>query len=125
MTGIYDARGGPGTIEECRALIEGQIGYDPARVHYHAGWFQETLPLAVSKLDRLAILRLDADWYASTKICLETLYPLVVPGGVVIVDDYGAYDGCRQAVDEFLARTGVHPFLNHVDAECVYWFRES
>ena len=125
IQGIYSDRGGHGTLEECRSLIETRIGYDPARVHYHAGWFQDSLPTAAPVLGPIAILRIDADWYASTKVCLDALYSLVSPGGAVIVDDYGAYDGCRLAVDEFLSAHRVRVFLNHVDTECIYWFRET
>ena len=68
-------------------------------------------------------MRLDGDWYASTKVCLDNLYQLVIPGGVIIVDDYGAYDGCRIAVDEFIKENRITPFINFVDNECIYWVK--
>lgn len=71
----------------------------------------------------IAILRLDGDWYASTQICLEHLYDLVVPSGFVIVDDYGTYDGCRKAVDEFIAARGLTIHLEPVDSECHCWIK--
>lgn len=123
LTGVYDAFGGPGTLEENRTLLEQVIGYDPDRVHYHVGWFQDTLPEEAAAVGPIAVLRLDGDWYASTKVCLEHLYDQVVPGGVVIIDDYATYDGCRKAVDEFIALRGLKVFLAHVDPDCRYWIK--
>lgn len=64
------------------------------------GWFSETLPKIQ---EPIAILRLDADWYASTRTCLENLFNQVVPGGLIIVDDYYVWEGCSRAVHEFLS----------------------
>lgn len=66
------------------------------------------------------MLRPDGDWYASTKVCFEHLHDLVEPGGFVIVDNYGAYEGCRRAVDEFLQARGLRTFLHRVDSVCHY-----
>lgn len=123
LQGFYDAFGGPGTLEENVALLEQAIGYDARRIHYHEGWFQDTLPRDAAAVGPIAILRLDGDWYASTKVCLEHLYEQVVPSGVVIVDDYGTYDGCRKAVDEFIRGRGLQVRLEQVDAECRYWVK--
>jgi hypothetical protein len=65
---------------------------------YHKGWFEDTVPKYEGKI---ALLRLDGDLYSSTKVCLEHLYPKLVKGGYLIIDDY-ALKGCRQAVDECL-----------------------
>lgn len=67
---------------------------------YHEGWFQDTLP-RLSDFPPIALLRLDGDLYESTMVCLRYLYPLVVTGGIVIIDDY-ALAGCRKAVHEYL-----------------------
>jgi hypothetical protein len=120
LKGVYDHRGGPGTVEENRRLLEHTIGYDPAHIHFHKGWFQDTLPEQHKDVGRIAILRIDADWYASTKICLDYLFGKVVSGGFVIIDDYGAYDGCRKAVDEFVESTGKPLFLNYVNKDIRY-----
>ena len=68
------------------------------------GWFSETVPSFAKDRSSLqiAILRLDGDWYDSTKVCLDNLYSMVVPGGIVIIDDYYAWQGCKKATDEFL-----------------------
>lgn len=52
--------------------------------------------------NKIALLRLDTDWYESTKVELETFYPRVQSGGIIIIDDYGHWQGCRKAVDQFL-----------------------
>ncbi len=57
--------------------------------------------LRTKRPDRIAILRLDTDWYESTKAELQHLYPLLSPGGILIVDDYGAWLGARKATDEY------------------------
>ena len=117
LAGIYANRGGPGHSGEVRRFLEEEIGYDREAMHLHVGWFQDTLPDAVSVIDKIAILRLDADWYYSTKVCLDALFSKVVPGGFVVVDDYGAYEGCRRAVDEFIARLDKPRFLHNVNGE--------
>jgi len=120
LKGIYDQFGGHGTIHACRTLLEKTIRYDGSHIHYHQGWFQETLPLQSGAIKHIAILRLDGDWYASTKVCLDHLFEKVVPGGFVIIDDYGTYDGCRKAVGEFLAKLERPLFLNVVNSEIRY-----
>lgn len=123
VTGFYDAMGGAGTLDGNKELLEKTVGYPAEFLHYHIGWFQDTLPKDAPAMGPIAVLRLDGDWYASTKVCLEHLYDKVVLGGFVIVDDYGAYEGCRKAVDEFLAARRLAPYLHHVDAETRYWIK--
>lgn len=122
VKGFYDAVGGHGTLVDCKTLIEHQIGYPSSQVHYHVGWFQNTVPQA-HDIGPIALLRLDGDWYASTKVCLDHLYDRVVPGGFVILDDYGTYDGCRKATDEFFAARGIVPYLHRVDSGCFYFVK--
>ena len=72
-------------------------------VHIVAGWFEATVPhLRIP--DGIALLRLDGDWYESTMTCLQHLYRLVNPGGVIVVDDYHTWDGCTRAVHDYLSR---------------------
>ena len=124
VKGVYDSHGGPGTVEVVRELLEVKIGYDKRFLHYHKGWFQETLPDVAREISKIAILRLDADLYASTKICLDYLYEKVVSGGFVIIDDYGTYEGCKKAIDEFREKQGIRSFLNYVNQDCRYWIKE-
>lgn len=123
VEGFYDEDGGAGTLEGNKNILEKLVGYDPKFLHYHVGWFQDTLPRAAAEIREIAILRLDGDWYASTKVCLEHLYDKVVEGGFVIIDDYGAYEGCRKAVDEFRRDLRITAYLHHIDSESRYWIK--
>lgn len=125
LVGAYDSVGGHGTVDACRDLIETRIGYPTSLVHYHVGWFQHTVASAAPAIGPIAILRLDGDWYSSTKVCLQHLYHQVVAGGFVIVDDYGTYEGCRKAVDEFTAERSIRGYLHRVDAACHYFHKTA
>lgn len=92
------------TVEEVRANVY-RSGYPEDRFHFVEGDVLKTLPNADHA--RIAVLRLDTDWYESTRHELECLYDRVVVGGVLIIDDYGRWRGCRKAVDEFFARLGA------------------
>jgi hypothetical protein len=74
---------------------------------------EDTLPATAP--ERVALLRLDTDWYTSTKHELEQLYPRLVDGGVLLIDDYGHYEGARRAVDEYFSATGEAILLNRID----------
>ena len=63
----------------------------------------------------IALLRLDTDWYESTKHELEHLYPLLVSGGVIIIDDYGHWKGAKKAVDEYIKDNNLPLLLNRID----------
>lgn len=101
--------------EEALALIVDRIGYPESSVHIHKGWFTDTLPRGRGAVGPIALLRVDGDWYESTRVVLELLYGQVVAGGVVVIDDYGHFEGCRRATDEFLAQHAPHTYLHHID----------
>jgi hypothetical protein len=113
-----------GALDACRDLLERGIGYPRERIAYHQGLFQDTLPAAAPSLGRIAVLRIDCDWYEQVRLCLDALYPLVSPGGVVVFDDYGYCEGARKAVDEYLGRAASPPFLHFVDYSCRYLIKE-
>ncbi|WP_295078403.1 TylF/MycF/NovP-related O-methyltransferase [Tabrizicola sp.] len=123
LSGVYDHIGGPGDAEAVQKFVAEELGYGTDFTRIHKGWFEDTVPIVT--IGPIAILRLDGDWYASTKLCLDHLYDAVVPGGFVIVDDYGTYEGCRKAVDEFLAMQPEQPFLNYVTADVRYWIKPA
>lgn len=108
-------------VEEVERLLFTTLGLDRSRVIVRKGWFHETLPAARPEIGPIAVLRLDGDWYESTKACLEALYGSVVPGGWVILDDYGTWEGCRRAADGFLAARGEAPELRWIDASGAWW----
>jgi hypothetical protein len=91
------------TLDDVRTAMD-EIGYPAERIHYHRGMVEETIPGDAP--ERISVLRLDTDWYESTRHELEHLYDRLSPGGVLIIDDYGGWEGSRKATEEFLASTG-------------------
>lgn len=87
--------------------------YNPSKIHYLKGKVEETLP--DDNIKEICLLRLDTDWYESTKHELETLYNKLVVGGVLIIDDYGHWLGAKKAVDEFFKKRKINMFLNRID----------
>ena len=99
-----------------RAAVEGHLrstGYPVDRIRFIEGDVQTTIP--AHGPEQIALLRLDTDWYASTRHELQHLYPRLATGGVLIVDDYGYWRGARQATDEFLASLPERPLLHRID----------
>jgi O-methyltransferase len=88
-------------------------GYPPDRIHFVVGRVEDTLPDQAP--DRLALLRLDTDWYESTRHEMHHLYPRLSPGGVLIIDDYGHWEGSRRAVDEYFEAHPPRPLLCRSD----------
>ena len=87
--------------------------YPPERIHFVKGMVERTIPENAPK--SIAILRLDTDWYSSTKHEMEHLYPLLSPNGVLIIDDYGHFKGAREAIDEYFKTKGLTVLLNRID----------
>jgi O-methyltransferase len=100
------------TVETVRERIE-PLGYPSERLHFVKGMVEDTIPGVAP--DKIAILRLDTDFYSSTKHELEHLYPRLMPGGILIIDDYGAIPGARLAADEYAAEHALGWFLHRVD----------
>jgi len=96
-------------------------GADLSRVRIVPGLFQDTFPAA--RIPQIALLNLDADWYESVKLCLEIFYDSIVPGGFISLDDYGAWPGCRLAVDEFFRARALSFPLHPVD-HTARWFQK-
>lgn len=99
-------------LDDVRANMA-STGYPAEQIVYVPGKVEETIPAAAP--GQIALLRLDTDWYVSTRHELEHLFPRIAPGGVLIVDDYGHWRGARQALDEYLAAQGVQLLLNRID----------
>ena len=99
-------------VGEVRALLRSS-GYPPGRIHLVEGPVERTLPAAAP--DEIALLRLDTDWYSSTRHELEHLGPRVSSGGILIVDDYGHWQGARRAVDEYIEGLARPLYLSRVD----------
>lgn len=100
-------------LETVEAVLA-TTAYPTERLHLVKGDVRDTVPATASSIGHIAVLRLDTDWYESTKVEIEYLYDLLVPGGVMIIDDYGRWEGQRQAVDAFFTARGFHPFLHRI-----------
>jgi len=100
------------TLDEVQKNIA-STGYPAARIKYIKGMVEDSIPATLP--GKIALLRLDTDFYESTLHELEHLFPLLVKGGVLIIDDYGHWQGARKAVDEYIAENKVKILLNRID----------
>jgi hypothetical protein len=100
------------SLDQVREAVS-TVGYPEERIHFVQGPVEETLP--ESAPEEISLLRLDTDWYSSTKHALVHLYPRLARGGVLIIDDYGYWQGARQAVDEYVEENNVTLLLNRID----------
>ena len=91
-------------------------------IHLIKGKVEETLLSEKNLPKKISILRLDTDWYSSTKIELEILYPRLVEGGILIIDDYGHWEGSKKAVDEYFNKK---KWLHSVDYTCRYLIKSK
>ena len=90
------------------------LGYPKDKLHFVKGLVEETIPGTIP--DSISLLRLDTDFYSSTSHELKHMYERLAPKGLLIIDDYGAFAGARQATDEFFEELGQRPYLARVDA---------
>jgi O-methyltransferase len=106
----YKCEGAP--LEEVKKVLYA-TGYPKEKLHFVAGKVEETLPGGAP--ETISLLRLDTDWYASTKHELVHLFPRLARGGVIIIDDYGHWRGLQQACDEYFAEKSIPILLNRID----------
>ncbi len=99
-------------LEEVRANLA-STNYPADRMRFIIGKIEDTIPREAP--DKIALLRLDTDWYESTRHELIHLYPKLSVGGVLIIDDYGHWEGARKAVDEYIGDNGLRILLNRID----------
>jgi hypothetical protein len=99
-------------LEEVQQNLS-QTKYPTENIIYVQGKVEETIPETLP--NKIALLRLDTDWYESTKHELVHLFPKLVQGGVLIIDDYGHWQGCRKAVDEYFEQNNISILLNRID----------
>lgn len=109
--------------EEVSNLIFDKCRLPKEHVKIVKGWFQDTLPVARKDIGAIAVLRLDGDWYESTKCCLENLYDSVSQAGFVIIDDYATCYGAERAVTEFMLARRIEVELIP-DGRGGVWFRK-
>jgi O-methyltransferase len=101
-----------GTVEEVKTNLR-LTGYPEHQMHFIVGDVLRTIPAQLPS--SIAVLRLDTDWYKSTLHELQHLYNLVVPHGVLIIDDYGWCRGARQATDEFFRSRSFKPMMHRIE----------
>ncbi len=99
-------------LDEVQRVLAG-TGYPVERMRFVQGLVEETIPDAAPA--EIALCRLDTDWYESTRHEMEHLFPRIVPGGILLVDDYGHFMGAKKAVDEYFAAHGPEVLLNRID----------
>ncbi|CAN5740596.1 hypothetical protein BH11PSE8_BH11PSE8_17870 [soil metagenome] len=107
-TGVWCEAG----LDDVQANLR-STGYPRQQIHFVQGKVEDTIPGMLPSA--IALLRLDTDWYESTRHELTHLYPLLARHGVLIIDDYGHWQGARQAVDEYFAASALPVFLHRVD----------
>ncbi|PCI42140.1 MAG: macrocin O-methyltransferase [Rhodospirillaceae bacterium] len=124
MQEFLDKRTGEETSDWCMASLEDvqanltTLGLNIDDFHFVKGMVEDTIP-SQSPKGEIAILRLDTDWYKSTKHEMDHLFPQLVSGGVLIIDDYGDWEGARQAVDEYLDLHNIRMLLTRVNGSVV------
>ena len=104
-------------LEEVRANLL-MTGYPEARLHFVKGMVEQTLATAAPE-GAIALLRLDTDWYSSTRAELDHLFPKLVRGGIMIIDDYFRWTGARKAVDDYVTEHNVPIFWARIDDAAV------
>jgi O-methyltransferase len=119
-----------GTFMSTRGTFESNLwrfAVNRTRLRVVEGWFSQTLPTSGMRRRGLSFIRADGDLYMSTRDALRALYPLLRPGGVIYIDDYGSFGGCGKAVDEFRDEHNISSPLheiwedNHSFFEAVWW----
>ena len=105
------------SLNDVKNNISSNTSYDCTKIRYIKGDIRQTLKDKNNLPEKISLLRLDTDFYDSTKIELEVLYPLMSKNSILIIDDYGHWQGCRDAVTEFFKDKPID--LQHIDYTCV------
>jgi O-methyltransferase len=100
------------SLDDVRANML-STGYPEEKIHFIKGKVEDTIPRNIPS--SLSLLRLDTDWYESTKHELKHLYPILDTKGILIIDDYGHWQGARKAIDEYFEELGSHIYLHRID----------
>lgn len=97
------------------------VNFPLDKVIIKEGWFEQTFEDPTP--EKICFLHIDADWYASVSLCLETFYDSVSPGGVILLDDFGYWEGCREAFYDFCASKGIKPVLERAGSSQAFWIK--
>lgn len=107
--------------EEKVTDILAQCGVPKDSTVIRKGWFEDTFKQALP--EQVALLHIDADWHSSVTLCLDTFYDRVVPGGGIVLDDFGYWEGCREAFYDFCSRRGIKPLLERGGIYQAHWIK--
>lgn len=102
-----------GQLDEVKHLMFNKNDFPRDKIEFVKGWFENTVQEVGQKIEKIAVLRIDGDWYESTKCSLDGLYDRVVSQGHVIIDDYQSCYGCRRAVNEFIQKRNLKPDIKY------------
>ncbi len=111
-----------GPRQDLEEVVFNIAGYPKSETEIVAGWFQDTVPDYAPRIGPIAILRLDGDLYDSIKVCLENLYPMLIDGGFLVIDDW-CLSGAREAVTEYFAKQPNHPYMCYADGTVRYFIK--
>ncbi|MFO0886577.1 MAG: TylF/MycF/NovP-related O-methyltransferase [Pirellulales bacterium] len=109
-----------GNVPDTEAALK-VAGLHPDFYTIKKGWFEDTLKEPHAQ--KVALLHCDADFYEPVKLVLETFYPLIPEGGIIVLDDFGSWEGCREAFYDFCQKFGEKPLLERVDRDQAWWVK--
>ena len=109
-----------GTVERLHEILA-HINVPKHHINVRKGWFQDTFCAPLP--EKIALLHIDADWYDSVKLALDTFYDRVAEGGIIILDDFGFWEGCREAFFDFCAQRKIKPLLERSGVAQAYWVK--
>jgi O-methyltransferase len=101
--------------------VLGDVSAPMERCHIQPGWFQDTFQQTLPK--QVALLHCDADWYDSVLLVLNTFYDCIPQGGCIILDDFGFWEGCREAFYDFCQQRDERPLLERLGSTQAYWIK--
>ena len=110
-------------FSDVKNFIFNELNLSENRVAFYKGWFQNTVPNIGKEPENISLLRLDGDWYDSTMVCLEAFYARIPSGGVILLDDYFCWEGCKKATDKFRSERGILGKIIQIDYDSAYWIK--
>lgn len=113
---------GKANVEEVRQLLL-RSGAPEDRLVIRKGLFDDTFRQQLP--EKVALLHCDADWYDSVMLVLETFYPLVADGGIIILDDFGYWEGCREAFYDYCHRHNLKPLVERISSDQLFWCKNK
>ena len=109
-----------GSVEDVKEVMR-LVHTEDDKYVIRKGWFEQTFS---GKLpNKVALLHCDADWYSSVMIVLDTFYPLMPEGGCIVLDDFGYWEGCREAFYDFCKKCGEKPLIERIGRSQAYWIK--